>query len=120
MIGANKHRPPPDDRRSFGRFEGKGLVAIVNGAVVDVLDISLSGAKLAAGFAVGAREVSITLIARDDRALMLNESVPAAAVIVRTDDHAVSIRFTRLTYTLAKMIIRHTAALSGVTPHMVK
>lgn len=121
MHPAKRHRSPPADRRHFSRFKGNGLMAMVNGALVEIQDISLSGARLEAGFAAHDNaQVTLKLIPRQGSKLALNESIQAEAVVVRHDAESISVHFTRVSYALARMIIRHTSDRLGIAPFLLK
>ena len=120
MSHPKDHRPSPSDRRHYTRFSGKGLVASISATLVEVIDISMGGAKIAAGFPNHTQDITFILIPRVGKKLMLNDGVRGTGTIVKTDADAVSIQFNRVSYNLAKLIVRHTSEALGVQPFMVK
>jgi hypothetical protein len=120
MTDLKCHRTDQSDRRQFNRFDGHGLVAMIGGSLIDVIDVSLTGLRLASCPAKGHGAFDFTLYARTGSKLDLNRGVRVAGTVIRGDDGAIAVHFTRFTYSLAKMIIRHTGATLGVAPHMVR
>jgi len=113
---------PEGDRRRYARVNDCGLSANINGRLVEVLDISLSGVRVEAGFPDKGENVKFTLIPRTDRQLFVNQSMAVSGRIVRTitSPEAVAIRFDRVSYSLAKLIIGVVAARTGVEPFLFK
>jgi|GEM_PF-1926156 len=107
------------DRRRYVRSDGVDLLVNINGRLVEVLDISLSGLRISNGFPVKGDKVEFSLIPRDGNRLDVNNSVPVKGTLVRhiPEEHAVAIKFERVTYSLSKMIIAAISRKTGVKPY---
>lgn len=110
----------PPERRRHNRVQGEGLMANVNGKLVDVLDISFGGVRLAHGFSWEKPHISFQIIRRTNRTLHLNESLRVGGRIVEVTDTSVRIQFDRVMYALVKLIVHTKSKALGVTPHLVK
>lgn len=106
-----------DDRRAFRRFAGNGLMARIGDAIVEVTDISVGGLRVARQDLARGRRVHLQLIPREGTKLALNESIRAEAEVVGACDAWTHLRFTAVSYSLAKLIIRHIARTTGVQPY---
>jgi hypothetical protein len=111
---------PDSDRRHHPRYAGPGLMANIGGRLVNVIDISVGGARLEKGFAMAKGPVSFVLIPRVGSKLILNEGVKVTGTVAHEDDQSVGIVFIAATYALSKLIVRHASKLLKVEPHMVK
>lgn len=115
-----QHRPTPPDRRSFNRFAVQGLAVRVNGQFVQVIDISLSGMRVDAGFPRQGRTAQFVLIPTVGTSLMVNDGIHGHGEIVHSEGESATIKFNSVTYSLVKMIVRHTSERLGVKPFIVK
>lgn len=116
----SQHRSAPPDRRQHNRFIGHGLVANVAGRLAEILDVSLTGVRLAGELPHHGGPLPLTIIPRHHKALALNSSIQTFARVVRTVDGDTHLRFERVTYSLVKLIVQHTSERLGVAPYLVK
>jgi hypothetical protein len=116
-----------NERRRLRRHAGTGLVALIDDGVVDVLDISLAGVRLALAGDVagdfGRGEVRLRIVKGsllgtepDDG----NAGASATAVVVARSEHDLRLRFVGMTYPLAHLIVAHIAAVSGISPYIFR
>ena len=114
-------KSPEGDRRSYVRVNSVDIMANINGRLVEVLDISLSGVRLSNGFPLNEDKVTMSLIPKVGDCLDVNRSVTARGTIIRFDaeDHAVAVAFEQMSYSLSKMIVAATSRRLGVKPYMV-
>ncbi|MBI5166055.1 MAG: PilZ domain-containing protein [Magnetospirillum sp.] len=115
------HSPDASDRRTFQRYHGQGLVASVAKRLAEIDDISVGGVRFERhpDLALG-ETVAFQLIPRHGRNLLLNDALSVVGTVVGADDKWTRIQFQAVKYTLAKMIVRHIAHLSGTKPFLVK
>jgi len=118
---AHKAKSPEGDRRFYARVNDVDLLANINGRLVEVLDISLSGVRVSNGFPLNGEMVDFTLIPRVGVRLDVNRSVKVRgkAVRVNDDEHFVAIVFEQMSYSLAKMIISTLSERLGVKPFLL-
>ncbi len=109
------------ERRQLHRYPGTGLVARFGDRVVEVLDISLGGLRLAPGYDVGAGEVRFR-IARRGSGRPEPDSLGASATAVKAaaTGNGQHLRFVGMNYPLARLVIGHIAAVSGVSPYIFR
>ncbi len=108
------------DRRHYQRFERHGLMVRVADKLLEVHDISVGGICVARfDQAVGA-EVAMTLFPRDGRQLELSKSMPARAEVVGHTGQWTRLRFSGMSYSLAKFLVQHLAQRHGVQPFIFK
>jgi len=123
-VYAQKNHPaqsPAGDRRSYVRAHNVDILANINGRLVQVLDISLSGVRLSNGFPLTGEKVTMSLIPKVGDRLDVNHSVTAKGSVIRIDaeDHAVAVAFDQMSYSLSKMVIAATSKRLGVKPFIV-
>lgn len=107
-----------EDRRAFRRFAGSGLMVRLGESIVEVADISVGGMRTARqDHAAKGHLLQVQLIPREGTKLALNDSIRAEVVVVGSCEQWTHFRFTAVTYTLAKLIIRHIARTTGVQPY---
>lgn len=109
-----------DDRRRYHRFDRHGLVARIGSIIHEVEDVSVGGLRLKAADLPVGQHVAMTLIARDGTRLDISHSMPARGEVVSRNGAAAGIRFTAMTYTLAKFLIQHLARRHGVQPYIFR
>ena len=97
MNFIDRHRAAQADRRRFNRFDGHGLVAIINGGLINVVDVSLTGLKLASAPAKGPGSVDFTLYARHGSKLDLNGGVRVKGEVLRGEGDCTAVTFTNFT-----------------------
>lgn len=114
-------KSPEGDRRHYVRTHNVEIMANINGRLVQVLDISLSGVRLSNGFPLNGEKVTMSLIPKMGERLDVNRSVVAKGTVIRIDaeDHAVAVAFDQMSYSLSKMVIMATSKRLGVKPFMV-
>ena len=114
-------KSPDGDRRSYVRVHNVDIMANINGRLVEVLDISLSGVRLSNSFPLNEEKVTMSLIPKVGERLDVNRSVVAKGKVIRIDaeDHAVAVAFEQMSYSLSKMIVAATSRRLGVKPYMV-
>ncbi|HVI50268.1 MAG TPA: PilZ domain-containing protein [Candidatus Sulfotelmatobacter sp.] len=114
-------KSPDGDRRHFTRASEVELVVNINGRLVEVLDISLSGIRIGNGFPLQGDKVGFTIIPRVGQRLDVNRSIRASGQVIRIDgdEHSVAIRFERVSYSLAKMIVAAVSQRLGVKPFLL-
>lgn len=108
------------DRRMATRFDGRGLMANVGGVLVDVLDISIGGAKVARRIAPPTKVTVIVLYRRDGNRIDLNGAVSVTGSVVHADAAAIHFRFETATFALSKLIVAHASKQLGVAPYSVR
>ena len=108
------------DRRKATRFDGPGLVANINGMLVDVRNISVGGAKVARLITPPKGDISIALLQRGEHRLDLTGSVSVTGSVVHVGKDSIHLRFETATFALSKMIVAHAGRLLGITPYSVK
>lgn len=109
-----------DDRRRYHRFDRHGLVARIGNVIHEVEDVSVGGIRLKALDRPLGERIAMTLIARDGNQLDISHSMPAQGEIVGRTGTAARIRFTFMSYKLAKFLIQHLARRHGVQPYIFK
>ena len=114
-------KSPDGDRRNYVRVHNVDIMANINGRLVAVLDISLSGVRLSNDFPLNQETVTMSLIPKVGERLDVNRSVAAKGKVIRIDveDHAVAVAFEQMSYSLSKMIVAATSRRLGVKPYMV-
>ncbi len=110
----------PADRRRHSRHEGSGLMANINGKLVDIIDLGFGGVRLMRDFSWDQPLLDFQIIRRTNRKLHLNEAVRVTGRVIGATDTQVRIEFDRVAYALAKLIVRTTSSHLGVTPFLVK
>ena len=108
------------ERRVHPRQPGNGLMARVGDKLVEVLDMSVTGIKLARSFSPVDGPMAFTLIRRHGATLEINKGVSVTGQVVRLEQGTVAIDFLANSYALAKLAVWHAAGKLGVAPHMVK
>jgi len=95
-------------------------MARIGDKLVEVIDLSNTGIKLARSFAPADGPMAFTLFRRNGSALEINKSVKVTGRVVRQDEATVAIDFLANSYALAKLVVWHAGGKLGVAPHMVK
>jgi hypothetical protein len=106
-----------DDRRLFRRFTATGLMVRVGDQFVEIADISVGGMRVARQDLAKGAELRVQLLPRDGTKLALNHAIPADVVVVGSCADWTHFRFTTVTYSLAKLIVRHIAMTTGTEPY---
>ena len=112
----------PQDRRTFQRYDGEGLVALVYGQQVEIDDFSLGGLRLHIDLVhlpQGA-EIEFTLVPRMGAALQTERAVRVCAVIQGHADYGSRVAFRTVTFSLAKILIQQMARKNGLKPYIFK
>jgi len=109
-----------DDRRGYPRVPGNQLMARIGTQLVEVLDVSIGGVKLARTFEPLLGPLSLTLFPRAGEKLDLNRGVRVSGSVIRVDAKAVAVDFAATSYALAKLVVWHASGKLGATPHLVK
>lgn len=105
-----------NDRRRYQRFVGSGMMARIGQAMHEVTDLSLGGLRLPFVDHKVGEVVKVQLIPRDGTKLLLNDALYAEARVAENGPAWTGLEFTTVSYTLAKLIIRHMARVTGVEP----
>lgn len=105
------------DRRRFQRFAGTGMMARIGQEMVEVGDMSLGGLRLPRRDLAAGAVVKVQLIPREGTKLHLNEALYAEARVVEHGPGWTGFAFVVVSYSLAKMIVRHMARLTGIEPY---
>lgn len=109
-----------DDRRYFRRFHGHGLVAEIDQQLVEVSDISITGAAVA-GLSLSKGEViRLKLIPRTDSHLLINDSVTVRAESQGSEAGYTRLRFLDVGFGLARLVVRYVSACTGVQPFIFR
>lgn len=106
-----------DDRRMFRRFAASGLMVRVGAKLVEIADISIGGMRLPRQDLANGKALRLELIPRDGTKLALNDAIGADMMVVGSCADWTHFRFTLVTYSLAKLIIRHIARTTGTEPY---
>lgn len=91
------------------------LVAEFDGARVDVVHISTMGCRLSGGPSADCGTVEFTLTHRDG-----DRGTRVSGVVVGRDKSSVDIRFSKVGYDLARLIVSEAAHSLGQKPYLVK
>lgn len=109
-----------EDRRLYHRFSPHGLMVRLGRNLVDIHDLSIGGMSVARnGLAMGSA-VSLQLIPRKGRSLLLPQAIVANGEVIGECASWTRLRFTSMNFNLAKFLVRHLALQNGLAPHMVK
>lgn len=110
----------PGDRRQYQRYVEYGMVVRIGAQLFDVHDLSIGGLRITRCEEEVGAAVSLQLIPREGRKLMLPETVNAEIIIVGQCEKWSRLKFSGLTFTLAKFLIKYMARRHGVEPFIVK
>ncbi len=113
-------RPNGDDRRRFNRFDQIGVVVRIGDKLVKVQDLSVGGVQIERIEIAKGSTVALTMLPSHAGRVDLNRSQPARGEVVGHEGGYTHIRFTSVSYTLAKFIIQHLAQRSGVEPYIFR
>lgn len=109
-----------DDRRHYQRFQQHGLMVRIGDKLHEIHDVSVGGICIGAVDAAEGSALAMTLFPRDGRQLELARSIMAQGQVVGHTGPWTRIRFTRMSFTLAKFLIQHLALRNGVQPFIFK
>jgi hypothetical protein len=109
-----------DDRRHFRRFHGHGLVAEIGQKLVEVSDISITGASVAGLELSKGDVVRMKLIPRADNKMLINDSVTVRAEAQGSESGYTRLRFLDVGFGLARLVVRHVSACTGVQPFIFR
>jgi hypothetical protein len=108
------------ERRQQPRYSGSGVMAKLDGKLVDVVDISLSGLQVRAVIAVSTDPVAVTLFPREGDKLDLNHAIRVLCIPVRSAGDCTGMQFQRSTMALSRLIIKLMSEQLGVAPYFVR
>jgi hypothetical protein len=104
-----------DERRVFPRYPGESLAAEVDGVAMEVFDICFEGVRLVAGHFTPGQTVCLRLRPKDGGGVVVVDGE-----VVAVAESYTHIRFERVQYALARMIVAIAARALGVLPRKVK
>jgi len=102
-----KSPPSPAERRRYPRLPAKGLIALIAGQLVDVLEVSATGITVAKRFTVGTTPITFTLYPCSGGRLDLNAGIRATGIVVHEEENLVGLRFEPATLALVKFVAAH-------------
>ncbi len=109
-----------DDRRQYQRFEQHGLMVRIGDKLLDVHDVSVGGIRVQRlDLAVGGT-CQMTLLPRDGRQLDLSQSMAARGLVVGHVAGWTRLKFSSMSFTLAKFLVQHLARRHGVEPYIFR
>ncbi|MBX9634713.1 MAG: PilZ domain-containing protein [Magnetospirillum sp.] len=108
------------DRRLYHRFAESGMVVRLGTQLLDVHDLSIGGMRLSHGGVEPGTLVTVQLIPREGRKLMLPQTIEAKAKVIGQCNSWTRLRFEGMTFSLAKFLIQYMARRHGVEPYIFK
>lgn len=109
-----------DDRRHYHRFPQHGMMVRVGERLLHVHDLSIGGIRVERFDVAPGTALSLQLMPRNGRQLELARAHPVEGVVLAHAGEWTRIRFNRLSYTLAKLIIDQLARSAGVEPYIFR
>jgi hypothetical protein len=109
-----------EDRRRYTRFDQIGLMARIGNKLVKVHDLSVGGLQVEPIDVAAGSTIALTMLPSHGGRVDLNRSQPARGEVVGHGGGHTHIRFTHVSYTLAKFIVQHLARRTGVEPYIFR
>lgn len=110
----------PGDRRLYNRFPECGMVMRLGKQLLDVHDVSIGGLRVPLCGEKPGTAVTVQLIPRDGRKLLMHQTFAAQVEIISQCESWSRLRFTGMTYSLAKFLIQYMGRRHGVQPFIFK
>ncbi len=93
------------ERRRYPRFQGVGLMVIIAGKLLKVIDISANGMKVEKDCLIPTGPLNFTLYPSDGHKLDLNHGLQVRGVVVRQSGRTAGIRFEPASLAVVKLVV---------------
>jgi hypothetical protein len=98
----------PSERRRYPRRPGSGLMALIAGKLVEVLEVSATGILVRSGFEAGDDPIDFALYPCSGGRLNLNAGIRATGIVVHREEGRVGLRFQPASMKLVRFVATHT------------